>query len=523
MKGLRFLLSLGIVAAQLLALLGLSFQPVQAVAARLFVKPGGSGTDCTQLAPCALATAVSNSLDGDIIYLAAGTYTSTTGSAVISLTNKAPHISGGWDGTTAHVIIGGMVFPIVDAQRYVTILDGQNIRRGVSFEGEGWPTNLTPSFVNLTIIRGNATGRYVNCSSSYAHGCGGGMFIHAASPTVANDRFIDNIALASGTGTDHGYGGAVYIENAGSMTYVRDNLFQDNYSDTVGNGGGGALAVVVSSEQVNVIANHFQNNYAGSSGGGMYFDRANISLASNTFTGNTANEGAGLYGLGVMGSAWGNLFKANESMSGEKSSTVLLSSDTMSFIRNQLVDNTADYGLYVNLSPDAAVPFTNNVIAKSGSLSAVFIYLNSAYTGPSQADFKHNTLVGVGGGTAVIVDATCFVSCLSVTMVNTIFSNFNTGIQVLNAVAEASADRTLFYNVPDHGNAAFTYFSTGNPRFVSTSTGDYRITAASAAINKGIPAGVSDDIDDDKRPMDVLYDIGADEFAYHVLAPVILK
>ncbi len=506
----------------LFVLFGPSIRPAEAIATRLFVKTTGSGTMCSQLAPCSLSTAVSKSLDGDNIYLAAGTYTGT-GGAVISLTDKAPHIIGGWDGTTAVIIIGGMPFPIVDPQRHVTILDGQNFRRGVSFDGEGWPTNLTPSFVNLTITRGNATGKYVNCSSSYARGCGGGMFIHAASPTVANDRFIDNIALASGAGTDKGYGGAVYIENTGSTAYVRDNLFQDNYSDTVGNGGGGALAVVISSEQVNVIANHFQGNYAGSSGGGMYFDRSNISLASNTFTGNTANQGAGLYGLGASGTAWGNLFTANESMSGEKSSTVLLTTDTMSFVRNQLVENTADYGLYVDLSPDATVPFVNNIIAKSGSLSAVYIYLNSGYTGPSHVDFKHNTLVGTGGATGVIVTATCFASCLSVTMVNTILSSFNTGTQILNNFAGISADRTLFYNVSIHGDAVYAYYLTGNPRFVNASAGDYRIGPLSQARDHGIAAGVSDDIDNDSRPIGMLYDIGADEFGYHALLPVVRK
>ncbi len=510
-----------IIAALLLVLLGPSIRPVQAIATRRFVKPGIIfGDTCSQSEPCSLTAAIYDSTDGDYIYMAEGTYIGM-GSAVISLTDKGPHFIGGWDGTTAITHIGGLPFPIVDRQRYVSILDGQNVRRGISVDGANAPAPIAPSFINLTIIRGNATDQNSNCSARLAKGCGGGMFVHEASPYIANNKFIENIALASGGVEDYGYGGGLYIENAGPGTFVRSNLFHENYSDTIGNGEGGGLAVVYSSDEMDVTGNNFEDNNAGNGGGGVFIMLSNVALQRNSFTGNTATQGAGLCGVNPSGSAWGNAFTSNVSLSGQRSSTVLLTTDSMTFVRNQLVGNTADYGLYADLAPGAAVPFINNIIAKSGSLSAVFINYVSAYTGSSQADFKHNTLVGIGGGTAITVDVTCYVSCLNVTMVNTIISNFGTGAQILNAYADFSPVYTLFYNVPNRDG--FTTYLIGNPRFVNASASDYHITAASDAINMGIPAGVSDDIDNDHRPMDVLYDIGADEFAYHALAPVIMR
>ena len=72
-------------------------------------------------------------------------------------------------------------------------------------------------------------------------------------------------------------------------------------------------------------------------------------------------------------------------------------------------------------------------------------------------------------------------------------------------------------NGADWGGAGNIFTGTvnvwGDPAFVNPSAGDYHIGLTSAAIDKGVNAGVGDDIDGDPRPQGGGYDIGADEFA----------
>lgn len=63
----------------------------------------------------------------------------------------------------------------------------------------------------------------------------------------------------------------------------------------------------------------------------------------------------------------------------------------------------------------------------------------------------------------------------------------------------------------------------GSPAFVNPDGGDYHITAASAARDAGVNAGVSVDIDGDPRPVGAGYDIGADEWALRVYLPLVLR
>ena len=52
----------------------------------------------------------------------------------------------------------------------------------------------------------------------------------------------------------------------------------------------------------------------------------------------------------------------------------------------------------------------------------------------------------------------------------------------------------------------------GNPGFVDPGAGDYHLRLTSAAIDRGIDAGVTVDIDGDLRPIGPAPDLGADEF-----------
>ena len=64
----------------------------------------------------------------------------------------------------------------------------------------------------------------------------------------------------------------------------------------------------------------------------------------------------------------------------------------------------------------------------------------------------------------------------------------------------------------------------GDPAFVNPSVWDYHLTADSAAIDAGVDAGVTTDIDSQPRPAGSGYDLGADEYqATRLYLPLILR
>ena len=69
-----------------------------------------------------------------------------------------------------------------------------------------------------------------------------------------------------------------------------------------------------------------------------------------------------------------------------------------------------------------------------------------------------------------------------------------------------------------------------DPAFVAPDAGNYHIGPGSAAIDRGVDAGVSDDVDGNSRPFDGdddgvgEFDIGADEaVCQRVYLPLVLK
>ena len=107
---------------------------------------------------------------------------------------------------------------------------------------------------------------------------------------------------------------------------------------------------------------------------------------------------------------------------------------------------------------------------------------------------------------------------------DTIFVNHSIGIASTDGtVAE---DYNLYY-----GNITNTYGVTmgahsliGDPRFVDPTHDDYHLTVGSAAIDHGVDAGVTSDLDGNPRPIGNGFDIGAYEYqsvVYRAFLPII--
>jgi hypothetical protein len=102
-------------------------------------------------------------------------------------------------------------------------------------------------------------------------------------------------------------------------------------------------------------------------------------------------------------------------------------------------------------------------------------------------------------------------SAATVAMTNTIVATHTVGITVTDGNA-ATLERVLWYsNTTDcggKGTITVTKAYTGNPAFAADG---YHLTLFSEAIDKGVDAGVTTDIDGFRRPCGPAPDLGADE------------
>ena len=157
----------------------------------------------------------------------------------------------------------------------------------------------------------------------------------------------------------------------------------------------------------------------------------------------------------------------------------------------------------------------NNIIASNragnrGEGDALYAKTGESGGGsPADVMLLHNTIAD-NLETAIVAGADT-----TVTLANTILSGSVVGISTTHPSAKVFADHTLWYlnrAVAQVGNTiTTTHDITGTPDFVNPATFDYHIGSGSAAIDKGVDAGIYTDIDGQARPYGSGFDIGADE------------
>ncbi|HHN93417.1 MAG TPA: DUF11 domain-containing protein, partial [Anaerolineae bacterium] len=165
--------------------------------------------------------------------------------------------------------------------------------------------------------------------------------------------------------------------------------------------------------------------------------------------------------------------------------------------------NTGD-GLLLD---GTAYRLDNAIIARNGGAGLHAI-------GGSAGRLRHDTFADNTGDGVTIAD-----SGSTANFTNTIFSNHTTcvnggsGTTVYllytlfdGCTTETTGAGTITVNHPVHGD----------PDFLDAAQGDYHIGASSAALDAGLDAGLTDDVDNDSRPKGVSYDLGADELLIDV-------
>ena len=451
----------------------------------LFVKPDGAGTACTQANPCNLQTALAHAQDGNAIYLAQGTY-SGTGGAVITIT-KSIALYGGWDGARSGE-------PSRNPVAYRTTLDGESARRVAHISGP-----MAPTLDGLVIANGDASGM----GGYITYDAGGGIYIDNADAFINNCTIISNSA---GSLLGNGIGGGVIL--IGSNARLENNLI---ISNTARWGGG----VRVISRAPVFRHNQFLSNTS-TFGGGMYLMWAQALVEDNLFQGNAGKNGGALYLSGANSTIVGNVIRDNQ---GQYGGGIGINTGAPAVVSGNLILNNkvVGWGGGIRITYNDTV-VDNNIIAHNEASEGAGVYVKQA-----SPILRHNTIVRNAGGDGVGLfvgqDAT-------VALTNTILVSHTVGITV-KAGGPATLESTLWNGNTTEWSGAGTlqrindYW--GDPAFLDPEDGDYHIGSESAAIDAGVDAGLTTDIDGDLRPSGPAPDIGADELGFYVYLPLVTR
>jgi hypothetical protein len=259
----------------------------------------------------------------------------------------------------------------------------------------------------------------------------------------------------------HDYrGGGIYVEKGTPV--ISGNIITQNTALWYGGG------IYINSGTATITDNDIINNSAVYGGGGLEFKiTVTVTLNGNYIADNQAQYGGG--------------FEADKA--------------DITLIGNTIVRNQSDSACIVSGPGGHNLGAMNNVVANNqGTGFTIYEY---------DADLAHNTIVH-NGTNAVWGDVNAHIALKN----NVIAGHPEESIGVPPGVT-VSASNNLFW-----GNHADPITGTnavlGDPHFINPTGGDYRIGLDSAAIDHGIDASVTTDIDG--NPRDATPDIGAYEY-----------
>jgi hypothetical protein len=394
----------------------------------------------------------------------------------------------------------------------IATLDGNTVTTNTACTGGGLYLRSSDATLSENSIISNA----IRC---YGHG-GGGLYLEETSATLVGNVIAANRARgggwAGGLGAWHGditlisntvvsnlgeQGGGLLLEDVSTAVLI-SNTFAAN---TAYQAGGVSLRT---SGTVTIVGNSFVSNTAKPAGGGGLLlagyhmgeypaegPMDSALLSGNTFISNTAN-----YGMGGMAVCYvvtatldSNAFIANTA--GSESGGLYVCGGNFRLVNNVIVDNRT-------------VPLPGPVIVGGSGLR-----VNGASVRMLHNTIAHNTGVDGSGIYIASYDPS------TVTLFNTILASHTVGINV-TAGNTVTLEATLWgggawANETEWAGEGAIFTGTvniwGDPAFVDPDAGDYHIGPHSAAIDRGVYAGVDDDFDGEPRPMGQGYDIGADE------------
>lgn len=305
-------------------------------------------------------------------------------------------------------------------------------------------------------------------------------------------------------------GGAIYVKNASPK--IRDNRI---YSNTATYYGGG---IYLLASEATIVNNDIFGNSSQDRGGGVYLDSSAVFFKGNKVRNNsTVNKGGGVSSYWSGADISDNIFKNNSS---GYSGGGLLIYGNGNLVKNNLFENNSAElggGIYLNFEYGEVPSLINNVLVRNQAPEGSGIWFaGGQYSEDKSIQALHTTLYdNRGGGEGIYIG-----EYASMVLTNTIIASHTVGARVATG-SSANLNATLWYaNSTDRdGNIIHANDYTGDPAFAPDG---YHLTASSPVINRGVDAGVTVDIDGDKRPLHGGFDLGADEYLGKTYLPMVM-
>ncbi|MBM4467777.1 MAG: hypothetical protein FJ014_19880, partial [Chloroflexi bacterium] len=385
-----------------------------------------------------------------------------------------------------------------------TIIDAQRQGRGITIVGDGSQTVTVDGFTitggDYTGL-GNPPGDWHVCRRTSAD-CAGGLFARWVTLVVRNCTVTDNIASRTRPYSD---GGGIYLWDLSAGSRIENVTVSNNMATSEGGMGGGMY--IVDGHGVAIVHGTLEGNSASAAGGGMTIadpDYSAVVIEDTAFISNTVSggdaEGGGLHAyLALEGEALRmDRVRMEDNQAGRQGAAIYLQKIGSDLTSARLTN------LLLTGNGTTSTAATDSVLAVGEGYDMT---LTLAHV--TAADNLAPTFLRAAGSYAECA--------LTVTLTNTLI------VSATNAFSadQWAGDVTIHHtNTLTHDVSTLHHTEGGAPAFQATNplTGDpkldatYHLQAGSAAIDAGVDAGVTTDIDGEARPWGAGYDIGADEY-----------